>query len=70
MIKRSDRTYLVVESVNFTYMSQSQPREARAGTQVRNLEAGAEAKAMEGAIYWLVPHGLLNGLSYTTQAHR
>ena len=29
----------------------------------RILEAGAEAKAMEGASDWLVPHGLLSLLS-------
>ena len=35
--------------------------------QGRNLEAGAEAEAMEGATHWLAPHGLLRQLSYRTQ---
>ena len=34
-----------------------------------NLEAGADAEAMEGAAYWLAPHGLLNLLSCRTQDH-
>ena len=29
-----------------------------------NLEAGADAEAMEGAAYWLAPHSLLSLLSY------
>ena len=36
----------------------------------RNLEAGADAEAMEGAAYWLAPHGLLSLLSYRTQVHQ
>jgi hypothetical protein len=32
--------------------------------QGRNLEAGMDAEAMEGAAYWLAPHGLLSLLSY------
>jgi hypothetical protein len=36
------------------------------GSQGRNLEAGADAEAMEGAAYWLAPHGLLSLLSYRT----
>ena len=28
-------------------------------TQGRNLEAGADAEILEGAAYWLAPHGLL-----------
>ena len=35
-----------------------------------NLEAGADAEAMEDAAYWLVPHGLLSLLSYRTQDHQ
>jgi hypothetical protein len=34
------------------------------GSQSRNLEAGAHAEVMEGAAYWLVPHGLLRLLSF------
>ena len=33
----------------------------------RNLEAGADAEAMEGAADWLAPHGLLSLLSYRTR---
>ena len=44
-------------------------REVGAGTLCRNLEAGADTEAMEGAAYWLVPHGLLSLLSYRTQDH-
>jgi hypothetical protein len=36
----------------------------------RNLEAGADAEAMEGAAYWLVPHDLLSLLSYRLQDHK
>jgi hypothetical protein len=32
--------------------------------QGRNLEAGTDAGAMEGAAYWLTSHGLLSLLSY------
>jgi hypothetical protein len=35
--------------------------------QGRNLEAGADAEAMEGAAYWLASPGLLSLLSYRTQ---
>ena len=42
--------------------------------QGRNLEAGVEAGAdtetMEGAAYWLDPHGLSGLLSYRTWDHR
>ena len=32
-------------------------------TQGRDLEAGADAGAMEGAAYWLAPHGMLRLLA-------
>jgi len=32
-----------------------------------NLEAGVDAEALEGAVFWLVPHGLLSLLSYRTR---
>ena len=38
--------------------------------QGRNLEAGADAEAVEGAAYWLASHGLLSLLSYRTQGHQ
>ena len=38
--------------------------------QGRNLEAGAEAEAMEGAAYWLAPQGLLSLLCHRTQDHQ
>jgi hypothetical protein len=34
------------------------------------LESGADAKAMEGAVYWFAPHGLLSLLSYRVQDHQ
>lgn len=37
--------------------------------QGRILEAGANAKAVEGAAYWLVLHGLLSLPSYTRITH-
>ena len=41
---------------------------ARTGLkQGRNLEAGADAEAMEGGAYWFASHGLLSLLSYRTQ---
>ena len=36
--------------------------------QGRKLEADTEA--MEGAAYWLTPHGLLSQISYGTQDHQ
>ena len=39
------------------------------GSQGRDLVAGADAEAMEGAACWLAPHGLLNLLSCRTQDH-
>jgi len=38
----------------------AQDRNSRQG---RNLVAGTDAEAMEGAAYWLVSHGLLSLLS-------
>ena len=35
--------------------------------QGRSLESGADAEAMEGAAYWLVPCDLLSLISYSTQ---
>jgi hypothetical protein len=32
-------------------------REAKAGTEGRNLEAGHEAETWKITVYWLVPHG-------------
>ena len=44
------------------------------GSQDRNSSrAGTwrkDAEAMEGAAYWLAPHGLLSLLSYRTQDHQ
>jgi hypothetical protein len=39
-------------------------------TQGRNLEAGADAEAVEGAAYWLASPGLLSLLSYRTQGYQ
>jgi hypothetical protein len=38
--------------------------------QVRNLETGADAQAVQGAAYWFTFHGLLRQLSYRTLDHR
>ena len=40
------------------------------GSQGRNLEAGADAGAMEGCCSWLASHDLLRLLSYRTQDHQ
>ena len=39
-------------------------------TQGRNMEAGADAEAMEGAAYWLASPDLLSLLSYRTQDYQ
>ena len=58
-------------------------KEVRVGTQGRNLEAGADAEAIEAvqspwkgaesmeveASYWFADHGLLSLISYRTQDH-
>jgi hypothetical protein len=46
------------------------PLKNRNSNQGRNLEAGADAEAMEGAAYWLAPPGLLCLLSYRIQDHQ
>ena len=38
--------------------------------QGRNLEAGADAEAMEGAAYWLAFLGFLNLIIYRTQDYQ
>ena len=38
------------------------PHQRKSGQELkqgRNLEAGADEEVMEGAAYWLTPHGLL-----------
>jgi hypothetical protein len=35
-----------------------------------NLQAGADAEAMEGAANWIASHGLFTLLSYRTQDHQ
>ena len=44
-------------------------KEARTGTQA-GQEAGADAEAMEGFLYWLASPGLLSLLSYRTQDYQ
>ena len=51
-------------SILLSIIKGSQARNSKKG---RNLEAGAQAEAMEGATYWLAPQGLLSLLSYRTQ---
>jgi len=41
-------------------------KSSRAGTR----RQGADAEAVEGAAYWLAPHGLLSLLSCRTQDHK
>lgn len=38
--------------------------------EARNLKAGGEAEDMEGAAYWLAPHGFLSLLPYKGQDHQ
>lgn len=38
-------------------------------SQGRNLEAETDPEALEKATYWLVHHGFLSLLSYSTQPH-
>lgn len=44
-------------------------KDIRARTQIGNLEAGTEAELWMKGAYWLVCHGFLHLLSYTTQDH-
>jgi hypothetical protein len=48
----------------------SQKKSRQELKQGRNLETGANAEAMEGAAYWLAPHGLLSLLAYRNQDHQ
>jgi hypothetical protein len=60
-----ERVYLPLRFTSlFNHLSNSELK------QSRNLEAGADAEAMEGAAYCLTPHGLLSLLSYRTQDHQ
>lgn len=52
-----DITFLHISAVS---------REARAGAQSRNLEAGNEVQTTEDTVHGLVLHGVLSFLSYTT----
>ena len=60
-----ERVYLPLRFTSlFNHLSNSELK------QSRNLEAGADAEAMEGAAYWLAPHSLLSIPSYRTQDHQ
>jgi hypothetical protein len=48
------------------YIARNSGQELKQG---RNLEAGPDAEAMEGAAYWFAPHGLLSLLCNITQDH-
>ena len=53
-------------SLHFHIAVDHQRKSGQELTQGRNLEAGADAEAMEGAAYWLAPHDLLSLLSNST----
>jgi hypothetical protein len=61
--------HLRKERVYVAYTSTSPPFIIK-GSQGRNLEAGADAKATKKDAYWLPPHGSLNLLPYRTQDHQ
>jgi hypothetical protein len=64
VVKHQDQSNVGEARVNFTHSSIEQfIIQSRAST---DLEAGDDAEAMEGAAYWLAPHGLLSLLSYRT----
>jgi hypothetical protein len=54
-------------SLHFHTAVHHQRKSGQELTQGRNLEAGADAEAMENAAYWLASPGLLSLLSYRTQ---
>jgi hypothetical protein len=53
-----ERVYLAYTSTSLFIIKGSQNRNSS-----RNLEAGADAEAMEGAAYWFASRGLLSLLS-------
>ena len=59
-----------LSQLTFSHHSPSLKELGQELTQGRNLEVGADAEAMEGAAYWLAPHGLFSLLSYRTQDHQ
>jgi hypothetical protein len=65
-MKHYDQKQLGEERVYFIHSSMKQfIKSSEGGTQAgRNLEAGADAEAMEGAADWLVAHSLINLLYY------
>jgi hypothetical protein len=46
-------------SLHFHITVHHQRKSGQELKQGRNLEAGADEEVMEGAAYWLTPHGLL-----------
>ena len=58
-----ERAYLAYTS---TSLFITQGRQDKNSKQGRTLEAGADAEAMEGGVYWLASHCLLSLLSYKT----
>jgi hypothetical protein len=57
-------------SLHFLVAIHHQRKTGQEFTEGSNLEAGADAEAMEGAAYWLASPGLLNLLSYRTQDYQ
>jgi hypothetical protein len=72
VMKHHAQKQLGEERVYFTHHSYNSPTKAvRVETHKgRNLEAGADAEATEGAASWLASHGLLSLLSYRTQGYQ
>jgi len=57
-------------SLHFHIAAHHQRKSGQKLTEGRNLEAGADAEAIEGAAYWLASPGLLSLLSYRTQDYQ
>lgn len=70
IIKHHDRSNLRKKGLVFlTVLYSSSLAKAVKLTQDKNLESGADAEAIEGAAYWIIPCGLLWLLSHRTQYH-
>jgi hypothetical protein len=63
MTKAAWRVLIWFVNPNLLFITEAVRTGAQAGQEP---EAGAEAEVMDGAVYWLVHHGLLSLLSYRT----
>jgi hypothetical protein len=68
VMEHHDQSKLVWKGLPFHIAVHHQRKSGQELTQGRNLEAGADAEAMEGAAYLFALHGLLSLLSYRTKA--